>query len=295
MIARTVMTVGLALGVLSYGLVLLPIDLGVTPRFEPVVIAVHLAGAITALGLAVALWSGSDAAARALRHPLVLISGFVALWSALVAPFADFPWRALVGIPQVGQGPVMKADFAVFLAAALSLRGDRRARDMLIVLAVAVSWLANVLPDILKSLVGSTPGHISYYVFAVAALVASRIGGHRGAVAGLIAVTPILALGTNKSAVVAMLVFAIPAYLFCTLRPKHVRRTGVALAVAIPLATIAVDPLSRADLRRDRPRPRGPSLRVAGRTWLGIQRRIVVPLSCDDACFSGGYPLGCDL
>jgi hypothetical protein len=239
MIARVFMAGGLALGVLSYGFVLLPLDLGIWPQVEPVTIAVHLAAALAAIGLALACWSGNAMAMRALRHPIVLIAAFVAAWSVLMSPFADLPLLSLIGMAQSGEGTLMKADFAVFLAAGLALRSDRRGFDGLAALAVAISWIAAALVLLVpKTRIWGIEDYIAYYAFPVAALVACRVGGTKGALLGIAGALPSLVLSTNNSAITAFIVLAGPVYLIARWRPRSARWIGTGAALAIPIAAI---------------------------------------------------------
>ena len=239
MIARVFIAGGLALGVLSYGFVLLPIKLGIWPQVEPVTIAVHLAAALAAIGLALACWSGNAMVMRALSHPIVLIAAFVSAWSLLMSPFADLPLLSLIGTAQSGEGTLMKADFAVFLAAGLALRSDRRSFDGLAALAVATSWLAAALVLLVpQTRVWGIEDYLAHYAFPVSALVACRVGGAKGALLGVAAALPSLALSTNNSAIAAFIVLAAPVYLITRWRPRGARWIGAGAALAIPIAAI---------------------------------------------------------
>jgi len=261
--ARVVACAGLGLAVLSYFLLLLPVEIGVYGGIEAVIVAIHFCAAISAAGLALGCFLGDRAAIRAATHPLVLIVAAIVAWSALVAPAADFPWLSIVGTAQSGEGVLMKADYAVFLAAGLWLSRDRPAMTALVVLAVAVSWVAALLAVAMpSSLVWGFGDTLAFYSAAVAVLVAWRFRrvtmalprGRRlavdGVALGLVAALPSLAVSSNNSAVAVWLVLGVPGYLIARAmlaRPsqaaaRRVRLGAAAALVVLPFAaTVAVE------------------------------------------------------
>jgi hypothetical protein len=116
------MAVGLAVA-LAAGLIgVTPLRLGVWGVSEAIGLLLHLGALLAALGLALAAMAWPGAVAATLRAPVVLAPLALAVWSALVAPAAEYPWLSIFGAPQTSEGALLFLDMAVWAAATLLLR-----------------------------------------------------------------------------------------------------------------------------------------------------------------------------
>lgn len=102
-----------------------PFRFGYWDKAEPVVVWLHLCSGLGAVGLTAGLWAGRPAFAAAIRHPYVLVSLAMVLWSVVAAPFAELPVLSLSGTPQSGLGAMWFLDLAVLVACALVVWNDR--------------------------------------------------------------------------------------------------------------------------------------------------------------------------
>lgn len=135
--ARVLAAFALALGIVLPFVSLPPFALGYWEKAEPLVVGLHGVAALAAFALAVAACRVPAVVMECFRHPYVLLPLALALWSSAMAPFTDLPLLSLIGAPQSGFGALWQADFAVLIAAARLLRGDRVVWPALGRLAVA--------------------------------------------------------------------------------------------------------------------------------------------------------------
>lgn len=82
---------------------------------------------------------------RAALHPATLAPLCLALWSLCVTPFADKPWRSVLGTAQNGQGILWHVALSAFIAAALMVRPARRVWPAILMVAAATSLVAALL------------------------------------------------------------------------------------------------------------------------------------------------------
>ncbi|MGE0272101.1 MAG: O-antigen ligase family protein [Alphaproteobacteria bacterium] len=195
---------------------LLPVDLGMSPEIEPMIVMMHAGAGMSAFGLLLVCAVRPALVLPALRHPLVLVAFGVALWSALLAPFTDFPLNALLGSPSAGEGALMYAEVALFMAAAMVLRRFRLGGY---VASIAVGVGAAV-PALVAARVGR-PDFIAEYVsfFAPASAVLAfaacrRMPPRPRMILGLTAALPALLLSNNNTAWVACALGLFAAGLF---------------------------------------------------------------------------------
>lgn len=122
--ARRLAALALVLGLLLPLASLPPFALGYWDKAEPLVVGLHAVAALAAFALAWAAARAPSVVAACWRHPVVLVPLALALWSAVVAPFAELPWLSLTGAPQSGYGALWHLDTALLIAAARLVRGD---------------------------------------------------------------------------------------------------------------------------------------------------------------------------
>ncbi len=244
---------GLALAVASYGAAFLPVEIGMWPRIEPVILVVHAASAMAALGLVLLVAAGRARALAALGHPYVLVLAGAAAVALATAPFARFPVGSLIGAPETAEGALLFAELAVLLAAGLALRSHRPTWRALVWGGAAVSWIAaavTALPGPGAFVFGDW---LAFYAIGVAVAVACsggslgvrgvRIGG---APLGLAAALPSLVVSLNLTAIALFAFAGVPLWFLVArarrgrwVGPGAIRQTGAALAALVPVAVIA--------------------------------------------------------
>lgn len=213
-----------------------PLDLGVFDRLESVAIAMFAAGALCAAGLALA---GPRALARAWRAPLFLPFAAVGVWSLALAPFAEFPWRSVLGPPQTGLGALALLAFAAFAGAIAAFAGvrARAALAWALVAGAVVAAISHFLPAPWQPF--DLPSfHAWLGLAALAGALAAR-GGRALTTAGIAAAVLALAVAENKTAIALTLAVGVPIFV-ATRRLRgwgHLRAAGVALVLLLaPLA-----------------------------------------------------------
>lgn len=221
----------------------LPVDLGVTPRLEPMPMVLDLAAAVCALGLALVFLGDRSTVHRALSHPMVLAALFVAAWSCLVAPLVDYPVLSLLGNAIYGEGAVRYAGLAVFFAAALILAGDRAKLRSLCAALVTISFAAPIIifllaRDFFVSL--DLVGHFAISGAISAWLLFAGCGPGRRLALAFAAALPALALSTNNSVIGITLLVGLPAgWLVFMLTRRSESRSGLIRAVAFAAVLLA--------------------------------------------------------
>lgn len=154
---------GLFLGLLSVIFSLPQLGIGVWHDAEGVQVAILAAAGLCLLGVGGALVSRHPV----VWHPAVLVLLALSAWSALGAPFAEYPATALMGPPQSMYGIVWFVAQAAFLAAALIIARQPRLFAVLavgtVVMALVVAWfnLRNVawLPSSLRASLPRVAAH----------------------------------------------------------------------------------------------------------------------------------------
>lgn len=122
------MAIGLMLALASGMIGVTPLRLGIWGTSEAIGLGLHVGALLAALGLALAARAWPGAVASTLQAPVVLVPAALALWSALVAPAAEYPWLSVFGAPQTSEGALLFLDMAVWSAATLMLRDAPVAR-----------------------------------------------------------------------------------------------------------------------------------------------------------------------
>lgn len=205
--------VGCALATLPVFAAFLPIDLGVLPRLEPMSMGLNFSAGLCALGLVATFLQAREATVRAVSHPIVLLAFAIALWSALTAPFSEYPWLSLLGDQVFGEAAIRYLILGVFFASALVLATDRRMFRALCVILVGVSVAAPVImfvwaQDFFVSL--DLVGH-----FAIPAVIGTWLltGTQKlrwRVVLAVVAAVPALVLSSNLSAILILIFVAAP-------------------------------------------------------------------------------------
>lgn len=250
-LGRWVLFAGCTLAALSLLAALLPVDLGVWPRFEPPAMVLYIAAAIAGLGL-LAVWRDErDLVERSIVHPFVLVALFIFVLSAALAPLAEFPWLSIFGAPLIGEGALRFLAMAVLFAAILVLRANARARMLLLAIVLLVSLVGSVSfffairtefasLDKLGYLVG--PAWIGAWFLVPERHVRMRF------VAAFLSIIPILILSTNTTVISAVLILAIPGTILVHVLLAQnrvavwkIRTVAVAVVAMVPfLALVAV-------------------------------------------------------
>lgn len=194
----------------------LPIDLGIDPRLEPIPMVLHLAAGICAIGLSITFLTTRDRTLWAVSHPIVLAALFVAAWSVLTAPFADYPWLSLIGVPVFGEAAVRYASLAAFFGAALVLAADRRTFVGLCAILVTVSVLTPIVMFMWGRSFFVSLDLVGYFAIPAALgtwFLTGRCKLYLRLILGMAAVLPAFALSTNHSVIAVLTGIALPAAL----------------------------------------------------------------------------------
>jgi hypothetical protein len=116
-----------------------PFAFGIWYQSEPVVAALFAFGGAATLCLAAMTVLGYPVAG-ALTHPLTLVTGALAVWSAAASFAAPLPLRSLMGPPQTGEGVLWQVSLTALTALSLAVWQRHRIRRA-IVASAAVSGL----------------------------------------------------------------------------------------------------------------------------------------------------------
>lgn len=250
LLARTgliVAAVGVSVAAANFFASMIPIDLGIEPELEPMIVAMHAGASLAALGLLCVCVSRPRLAVPPLRHPLVLAAFAVAVWSALLAPVMEFPLNALLGGPLMGEGALMYAEIAVIMAVAMVLRrfrlgtlvaGGAAAVGALVPALVAGGWAR---PELFREY--TAPFALVSAVLVIAAC--RRLPVWAAVVLGLATGLPALILSGNRSVLVASALGLLVATFFVALargisRPARTdlsRLAALSVPVVLVLAT----------------------------------------------------------
>ena len=262
-VARAAMVSGATLAAFAFAFAAVPAPVGVVPSLDSMVIAVHGAGLLSALGLALGALAHPRRIGRWFAHPAVLCLGGLVAWSVVAAPFVRLPWASLLGASFGGEGALMYLDVAAIMLAVAVL--SRQARAARLVAAIGV-FASVVLPPVFRFAVAAPapeiiPEYLAPYalmapVFAYV-LMSARLRPRWGA-AAILAAAPALLLSTNVSAWVAVLGIGLPIAAIChwALRTGafDARRVRCLAALIVPavfvLAGVAVLLVGGLDLWR---------------------------------------------
>jgi hypothetical protein len=244
------LSVGAALGTLTVFTALIPAEIGVWPRFESGGMAMLLSAGICAIALTIIWFDDRPTVETALSHPIVLAVLLVALASAVLAPFVDYPWLSIFGYPLIGEGALRYGAMAAFFAAAIVLRGDApRFRLLLACLLIgSIGGTVALALGVRGEFVSLDIAGILVVSAWVGAwyLQPPAWGGWRIAVCA-VAVAPILILSSNDTAVATTLLVSLPASVLIYLNLKRqfvsvgaMRVIAAAGLIAMPFAALLV-------------------------------------------------------
>lgn len=236
---------GCGLAMLPVYTAFLPVDLGIDPRLEPMPMALHAAGALCAFGLALT-WLGSrEQVGQVVRHPMVMFALAVALWSALVAPFADYPLLSMLGTTVFGEGAVRYAALGVFFAAALLMSRKCGTAAALHAFLAVGSFVAPVVMFLWGQAFFVSLDIVGPFALSGAVggwLLAARAPAWARVLLAATAAAPGLALSSNHTAIATLLLVALPIAVICRLVcrsfPDRVRLVRLLLVFAIALAPL---------------------------------------------------------
>jgi len=258
------LVVGLVVANASLLMTLPWLQAGAWADTEMVGAVLHAAGAVTMLGLAL---SGRPAARAAATHPFVLLPLGLGVWSALGAPFAEFPGLALLGPSQTSQGALWFLDLAAFTAAFLVVRdhtGLRRAAVSSLAAAALFGTLVDLrhFPKIQAGMarLGLDPGwslfafndFLMYYAGALVVLgVAFWRTDRAVAVVALVAGPLALAAADSRTALISALLVVPPTALAIWAARRGAawashRATTAGLALLVALIVVGAYPAIRA-------------------------------------------------
>jgi hypothetical protein len=116
-----------------------PFAFGIWYQSEPVIAALFACGSAATICLAAMAILGYPVSG-ALTHPLTLVTGALALWSAVSSLAAPLPMRSLIGPPQTGEGVLWQVALTALTALALAV-WQRRLVRRAIVASAAVSGI----------------------------------------------------------------------------------------------------------------------------------------------------------
>ena len=112
-----------------------PLAFGIWYQSEPVIAALFACGGAATICLAAMTMLGYPVSG-ALTHPLTLVTGALALWSAIASLAAPLPARSLIGPPQTGEGVLWQVALTALTALTLAVWQKRLVRRAVVVSAV---------------------------------------------------------------------------------------------------------------------------------------------------------------
>ena len=221
---------GLGLGALSILAAHPLFAAGMWPEAEPLGSLFFLSAGICFAGLGVL--AALPGTLSATRHPFVLVSAGLGLWSLLTAPLAEFPALSIFGPPQTAQGALSYLAFAAFVAAALIVRAqDHLFGGRLYIGLLATSAAAAAAASLfnLRLAIGIGPAetlfafneHLAHYAIGLIVIGAVLLGQGQRRVALAILACGLLALlvSRNRTAMLAVALAAPLALAVRTLPP----------------------------------------------------------------------------
>ncbi|MDM8551292.1 O-antigen ligase family protein [Desulfobacterales bacterium HSG2] len=250
-IGLVIVTISLFLSPFIVFLALPPFHIGVWFQSEPVIAGLHGVSALTTSGLLILLLANARRYSQVVRHPLILVSAALGIWSILISWFADVPVLSWLGDPRHGEGAVWYLDMASLFAGGMILRGNQRLRRSLGWICLTAALTVTAL-----TVYGSrNPGwpwspywfsdHLGFYGIFTALILMTNIQPNSvfGRVACLMAGSGIVLISSNRAAILLCLTLA-PAvwgalhYLRRNMK-KRVRVYAAAMVIAVPIILTA--------------------------------------------------------
>ena len=228
----------------------LPWRFGPWPEVEFPIILLHAAAAVCALAMFIeAMAIDSRRSAKDVLDAIwsvpVLICAVIAIWSAAMAPFAQFPLLSIIGTPQTADGAVLWLDIATLIAAtrlcALTVFGRRAIVASLLILAYALPLLS-LFPD-------TKPIWFNDYLAFLGLAVAVAIPGFTAprdapiglkyVILGVLVALPSFIVANNQTATFIFPALCLPAYVVGAVLCRQESRTRfVRIAYAISILGI---------------------------------------------------------
>jgi hypothetical protein len=227
-------------------LALPPFHSGYWVQAEPTTAALHLIGAGIACGLATACFRYPNLISRAIAAPAVVAPLAIAAIGIFASAFATVPSLALLGLPEIGEGPLWYLDCAMISAATIIAgrtgAGARRLRRAALGSGMALLFFS--LPPVLHVYWGavSEPAYIGIPAVAIPLLVYGlRRESPAAATIGVALLGLALALAsTNKTAIA--LQCALVSVWFARSRgllPPAISRAAAGALIALAPLTIS--------------------------------------------------------
>ena len=243
-------------GLLAVGLIMaigapfatyLPWRFGPWPEVEFPIIFLHAAAAVCALAMFIEAMAVDSR--RSINHVWdaiwsapVLICAAIAMWSAAMAPFAQFPWLSIIGAPQTADGAVLWLDIATLIAATrlftITVHGRRAIVTSLFMLAYGLPLLS-LFPE-------TQPIWFNDYLAFLGLAIAAAIPGFsaprdapvtaKHAILGILAALPSFIVAGNQTAALIFPALCLPAYAVGAIllrHPSRVRIVRAAYAVGV--------------------------------------------------------------
>jgi hypothetical protein len=219
---------------------------GIFNRLEIVVIALLLCGAFAALG--VSRCTADPAILRRMtRSPVAAILLLLAVWSIVVAPLAEYPWRSLLGPPQTGQGALAILALACIAAIVAAFGRGQRFRLALAVassVGAVLSAVTHLAPERFRPF--EVPGYFVLLGLAAAAALVSLSYPRRirySLAAVVLGLT--LLVSENRTAFVAILAIGVPVvwiseFAIARGAATRLRRMATVAVLALPFAVTAL-------------------------------------------------------
>lgn len=208
----------------------LPWKFGPWPEVEFPIILLHAAAALCALAMAVDSRRSMSDVLDALWSAPVLICAAIAVWSAAMAPFADFPWLSIIGAPQTADGAILWLDIATLITAARLCAATTFGRGAVV---ASLTGFAITLP-LLSLFPDTQPIWFNDYLafLGLAAAVAiprfaaepTQTIGPKHIALGVLAALPSFIVANNQSVLLILPALCLPAYVLGAMlrqRPTH--------------------------------------------------------------------------
>lgn len=184
---------------------------GIWSDAEPLGSLFFLAAGVCCAGLGIL--AATDAGTlNVVRHPFVVLSSALGLWSLLTSPLVEFPFLSILGPPQTAQGAIWYLAFAAFVAAALIVR----THDRLFIGLVATSAFAALVASLfnLRFAIGIGPAttmlafneHLAYSALGLIVVGAALLSRERRSFALAIVACGLVTLlvSRNRTAMAAV-------------------------------------------------------------------------------------------
>jgi hypothetical protein len=196
----------------------LPWKFGPWPEVEFPIILLHATAALCALAMAVDSRRSMSDVFDALWSAPVLICAAIALWSAAMAPFADFPWLSIIGAPQTADGAILWLDIATLIAAARLCAATTSGRFAIV---ASLTGFALALP-MLSFFPDTRPiwfnDYLAFLGLAVAVAIPTlatkpaQTVGPKHIALGVLVALPSFIVANNQSVILILPALCLPAY-----------------------------------------------------------------------------------